>query len=85
MFANNCQTNWANWIPLTKFTYNNVVQEATGQTPFFMNKGRNPHALPLDPMATSDMLASTYLDMIQKVGRKVEECLHKAKTTMEKQ
>jgi hypothetical protein len=39
MFTNNQQTDWADWLPLTEFTYNNAVQEATGQTLFFMNRG----------------------------------------------
>jgi transposase InsO family protein len=44
MCTNNQQTDWADWLPLTEFTTttNNVVQEATGQTPFYLNKDHHP-------------------------------------------
>jgi hypothetical protein len=42
MFTNHQQDDWADWLPLAEFAFNNAVHEATGQTPFFLNKGRHP-------------------------------------------
>jgi transposase InsO family protein len=39
MFTNFQQDDWVDWLSLAEFTYNNAVHEATGQTPFFLNKG----------------------------------------------
>jgi transposase InsO family protein len=41
-FINYRQDDWADWLPLAEFAYNNAIHEATGQTPFFLNKGRHP-------------------------------------------
>jgi transposase InsO family protein len=45
MFTNHQQDDWVDWLPLVEFAYNNAVHEATGQTPFFLNKGRHPRPL----------------------------------------
>jgi hypothetical protein len=42
MFTNHRQDDWVDWLPVAEFAFNNVVHEATGQTPFFLNKGRHP-------------------------------------------
>jgi hypothetical protein len=41
-FVNHQQDAWADWLPLTEFAYNNAIHKASGQTPFFLNKGRHP-------------------------------------------
>jgi hypothetical protein len=38
-FVNHKQDDWADWLPLAEFTFNNSIHEATRQTPFFLNKG----------------------------------------------
>jgi transposase InsO family protein len=38
-FVNHRQDKWADWLPLAEFAFNNAIHEATGQTPFFLNKG----------------------------------------------
>jgi hypothetical protein len=75
MFTNNRQTDWVDWLPLIEFTYNNAVQEATSQTPFYMNKGRNPQAHPQDLVSVDNTPASKFLEAIQAAGCKAEECL----------
>jgi hypothetical protein len=41
-FVNYRQDDWVDWLPLVEFAFNNAVHEATGQTPFFLNKGCHP-------------------------------------------
>jgi hypothetical protein len=39
MFTNYQQDDWVDWLPLTKFSYNNTISESTGYSPFFLNRG----------------------------------------------
>ena len=41
-YVNYMQDDWAGWISLAEFAMNNYVSEATGMSPFFVNKGFNP-------------------------------------------
>jgi hypothetical protein len=40
------QDDWVEWLPLAEFTYNNGIHEATGQTPFYLNRGQHPRSHP---------------------------------------
>ena len=42
MFINHCQDNWADWLPLGKFSYNNHIHAATHHTPFELDTGQHP-------------------------------------------
>jgi hypothetical protein len=42
------QDNWAEWLPIAEFAYNNAKSSTTGTTPFFANKGYYPE-LPTYP------------------------------------
>jgi hypothetical protein len=61
MFTNHQQDDWMDWLPLAEFTYNNAVHEATGQTPFFLNKGRHPWTLLNSPEPDKDSSAGDFL------------------------
>ena len=36
------QDDWADWIPLAQFSYNDKVHTSTGHSPFFLNYGQHP-------------------------------------------
>jgi hypothetical protein len=42
IYINYEQDNWAHFLPLAEFTYNNTKHSATQVTPFFANKGFHP-------------------------------------------
>jgi transposase InsO family protein len=84
MFISHRQDDWVDWLPLTEFAFNNAVHEAMGQSPFFLNKGRHPRAIPMDKVA-EEGVAGEYLEELQKAARAAEESLAKAKNTMKKQ
>lgn len=44
LFINYHMDDWADWLPLTEFSYNNKASSATGKSPFFINKGREVNA-----------------------------------------
>lgn len=42
MFFNQRQTDWAEWLPLVEFSYNNHRHSSTQATPFELDTGRHP-------------------------------------------
>ena len=43
LFINYRQNDWANWLSLAEFSYNDKRQAATGLSPFFVNYGQHPY------------------------------------------
>jgi len=43
LFTNYRQDDWAEWLPLAQFNYNDKVHSSTGYSPFFLNYGCHPH------------------------------------------
>jgi phosphoglycolate phosphatase-like HAD superfamily hydrolase len=41
-FSNYEQDDWAEWLPLAEFTYNDHAHSATGHSPFYLNYGHHP-------------------------------------------
>jgi hypothetical protein len=82
MFTNFQQDDWVDWLPLAEFAYNNVINESTGQTPFYLNKGRHPRTLPTDPTSREGTVAEEFLCNIQNATRVAEESLQKTKEAM---
>jgi hypothetical protein len=42
LFINYHQSDWADWLALAEFSYNDKHQSATGFSPFYVNHGRHP-------------------------------------------
>src|SRR5258705_4165124 len=57
VFMSHQQDDWADWLPLAEFVYNNKVHSATCQTPFKLDAGQHPH-LGVEPMRTSTIEAA---------------------------
>jgi hypothetical protein len=54
--VNYLQDDWAEWLLLAEFAANNQASETTGSSPFFANKGFDPHCqFDLSPVATNDI------------------------------
>src|SRR5260221_2104979 len=49
IFISHQQDDWANWLPLAEFAYNNKIHVATCQTPFELDTGQHP-CLGVEPM-----------------------------------
>src|SRR5258707_5097398 len=57
VFVSHQQDDWADWLPLVEFVYNNKVHSATHQTPFKLDTGQHP-CLGVEPMRTSTIEAA---------------------------
>src|SRR6266446_3377481 len=51
VFMSHQQDDWADWLPLVEFAYNNKVHSATHWTPFELDAGQHP-CLGVEPMRT---------------------------------
>src|SRR5258705_14018692 len=56
VFVSHRQDNWADWLPLAEFAYNNKVHTATHWTLFELDTGQHP-CLGVEPMRTSTVEA----------------------------
>src|SRR3954467_9655613 len=41
IYINHHQTDWAEWLSIAKFSYNNKIHLSTKQSPFFVNHGQH--------------------------------------------
>src|SRR5258706_629265 len=57
VFMSHQQDDWANWLLLVEFAYNNKVHTATCQTPFELDTRQHP-CLGVEPMRTSTVEAA---------------------------
>src|SRR5258708_4004704 len=57
VFVSHQQDDWADWLPLVEFAYNNKVHTATCQTLFELDTGQHPR-LGVEPMRTSTIEAA---------------------------
>ena len=56
VFVSHRQDDWADWLPLAEFTYNNKVHTATRRTLFKLDVGQHPR-LGVEPTRTSTVEA----------------------------
>src|SRR5258705_9522543 len=57
VFVSHRQDNWADWLPLVEFAYNNKVYTATRWTPFELDTGQHP-CLGVEPMRMTTVEAA---------------------------
>jgi hypothetical protein len=64
-YINGQHSNWEDLLPIVAFAINNAKSASTGETPFFLNYGRNPHtALSVAlPEPTLPSLAMVFQDL----------------------
>src|SRR5260221_14676691 len=77
VFVSHRQDDWADWLPLVEFAYNNKVHAATHWTPFELDAGQHP-CLGADPMRTSPVEAA------DTFARQLDCAQEEAKATLER-
>ena len=82
LFVNHRQDDWAEWLSLAEFSYNNRVQASTRQTPFMLNSGRHPR-LGVEPLRDVERPAvEDFVQGIQATRQEAEAALHQAAEDM---
>lgn len=61
------QDDWAQWLPIAEFAYNDSVNATTGITPFASNYGLNPRSADWPELAQTDGASASALEMAEKV------------------
>src|SRR5258707_13317352 len=77
VFVSHRQDDWADWLPLAEFAYNNKVHAATHWTPFELDVGQHP-CLGVEPMRTSTVEAA------DAFARQLDCTQEEAKAALEK-
>jgi hypothetical protein len=82
LFVNHRQDDWAEWLPLAEFSYNNKIQASTRQTPFMLNTGRHPR-LGMEPLRETKMPSvEDFVKKMLSARKEAEAALHKAAEDM---
>lgn len=84
MFVNYHQNDWANWLPMAAFSYNNKIHTSTGFSPLFVNKGFHVNTgLNVQKEVKNDS-AQTFVDDMKKIREEAESALKVAQETMKR-
>lgn len=82
MFANQRQDDWAEWLPLAEFAYNNRIHASTRRTPFEMDTGRHPR-MGFEPRRQSKVeAADEFVKRMKKVTEETRSALQQAASDM---
>ena len=84
IFINHCQDDWAEWIPIAEFAYNNHVHSSTLHTPFQLNSGQHP-CMGTKPLCSSMVeAADEFAKCMTAMQTEVKAALHHAVDEMSK-
>ncbi|XP_070795472.1 uncharacterized protein, partial [Pituophis catenifer annectens] len=78
-FVNQQQDNWAEYLPLAEFAFNNSQHTSTQMTPFHANVGYHPRLFPLTIMDSPVPETRDFLSELQAVQQLVRRQLIRAK------
>jgi len=79
-YVNNCQNEWAKWIKIAQFIWNNTILEVTTDSPFGITQSYSPH-MGVEPVETVAPAAKDFAAIFNKVVESSE----KAKCNMKLQ
>ena len=85
LFINYHQSDWADWLALAKFSYNNKQHSATGFSPFYVNHGQHPYK-GTEPDFAGSMVpgAAEFVEKMESIRKETEAALSLAAETMKK-
>ena len=82
LFINQRQDDWAEWLPLAEFAYNNRIHSATRRTPFEMDNGQHPRMGVEPRWETKVEAVEEFTNRIQKAGEEAQSALRQAAEDM---
>ena len=78
VFTNYHQSDWADWLALAEFSYNDKVQSSTGCSPFYLNYGQHPWKGKSPRREGWVEAAVDFANRMKEVHREAETSLKKA-------
>jgi len=85
LYCNYRQNDWAEWLSIAEFSYNNQIHSSTGRSPFLINLGCHPNTRQDTGKTIEDSLGTKqFLKTIKEIRNEVEEALKKTNTVMKK-
>ena len=80
--------NWADWIAIAQFSYNDKIHTSTGYSPFFMNYGLHPYKgqymKPSERSPEADKFVTQMKEIWDQATKSLEKTNEKMKKTIEK-
>jgi hypothetical protein len=79
------QTDWADWLPIAEFAYNNHEHSATGHSLFYLEYGHHLF-IPMAPQKVTidNPSAEDFADSLSRAWQYVYDALHDAATSMKR-
>ena len=84
LYVNHRQSDWADWLSLAEFAYNNREHSATKMSPFYANSGRHPTDLAGIRTASSNLSAEEFATHIKEVHSLAQTNLTRAAEDMKR-
>ena len=84
VFINHHQDDWADWLPLAEFAYNNWVHSAMHQTPFELDTGQHPQMGAEAPQTSSVEAADAFATRMSQMQEEAKAALSHAAEEMAK-
>ncbi|THH12589.1 hypothetical protein EUX98_g9798, partial [Antrodiella citrinella] len=81
-FINHRQDDWAEWLPIAEFCYNDRVNKSTGHSPFFLNNGYHPWKGTTPRREVRNETAQEFVDRLTKVRDEADTALRLAQEQM---
>src|SRR3954467_4407394 len=84
IYINHHQTDWAEWLSIAKFSYNDKIHSSTKQSPFFVNHGQHPRkGVNISKFVKNDS-AEDFMKRMEKVQEETANALETAAVDMKK-
>jgi len=85
LYCNYRQNDWAEWLSIVEFPYNNQIHSSTGQSPFMINLGHHPNVRENMNSSTEDSPGmEQFLKTIKEIRSGVETALRKTNKVIKK-
>ena len=84
LYVNHRQSDWADWLSLAEFAYNNREHVSTKLSPFFVNTGIHPMSMDNIRTSSSNLSAEDFAKHIKQIHEMTQENLTKAAADMKR-
>ena len=84
IFINHRQTNWADWLPMAQFSYNDKIHSSTHYSPFYLNHGHHPWKGGEPNTSVKNEEADAFVQRMKKIREDAEASLNAAAETMKR-